>query len=335
MGESTYSYGKAEITAQEPGLLAAAAAGIPVLVATGDCGVVQNLPVASGQCGNTTTTPDTAVWDDSPWVTAVGGSVAHLDTSGRRLGSDSVWHRGTFSAGAGYSSVYPRPSYQDRVRSITHSEMRSVPDITMDAQHGTSEAAPLFAGVLALAAQLNQGRLGPINKVLYDVLGPRGVHAGVTDVVTGNNTSMPSETTIVPGFPASTGFDVVSGWGTIDASTFVPSLVAAIRASEPANSLQRQAVDALAHWPHILTLTSTTVNPGSSTYLWATGFLPQHPVEIDIDNHKIATLTANTLGSVTYAVNPALLKLPQGQHTLIVRSMLLSAFTSPGPRRRP
>jgi subtilase family serine protease len=72
--ESTYSYGKAEIIAQEPGLLSAAAAGIPVLVATGDCGVVQNLPVASSQCGITTKMPDTAVWDDSPWVTAVGGS---------------------------------------------------------------------------------------------------------------------------------------------------------------------------------------------------------------------------------------------------------------------
>lgn len=48
-GESTYSYGKAEIIGQEPGLLSAAAAGIPVLVATGDCGVVQNRPVASAQ----------------------------------------------------------------------------------------------------------------------------------------------------------------------------------------------------------------------------------------------------------------------------------------------
>jgi subtilase family serine protease len=49
--ESTYSYGSAEILAQDPGELTAAAAGIPVLVATGDCGVVQNLAVANGQCG--------------------------------------------------------------------------------------------------------------------------------------------------------------------------------------------------------------------------------------------------------------------------------------------
>jgi len=50
-GESSYSAGAEEITAQDPGELAAATAGIPVLVGTGDCGVVQNLPVANSQCG--------------------------------------------------------------------------------------------------------------------------------------------------------------------------------------------------------------------------------------------------------------------------------------------
>ncbi|MGH3722158.1 MAG: S53 family peptidase [Pseudonocardiaceae bacterium] len=319
-GESTYSHGKAEITAQDPGLLSAAVAGIPVVVATGDCGVVQNLATAGSQCGNTTPTPDTATWDDSPWVTAVGGSVPQLDTLGRRLGPDPLWHRGTFAEGAGYSSVYPRPAYQDRVSSIT---MRSVPDITMDAQHGTSEAAPLFAGVLALAAQVNQGSVGPIDNVLYDVLGPRGAQAGIVDVVAGNN-STPS----VPGFTATTGFDVASGWGTIDASRFVPDLVAAVRARNGRDSPQRQALDALARLRHGITLTSTHISPGGSAYLLAAGFLPQHPVTLDIDNHAVATITANTLGSVTYAIDPALQKLSRGTHTLTLKSMLLTATTN-------
>src|ERR1700753_4152285 len=64
-GESTYS-SKEEITSQDPGELTAAAAGIPLLVATGDCGGVQNLTNASGQCGNVSQGPDTAAWDDSP-----------------------------------------------------------------------------------------------------------------------------------------------------------------------------------------------------------------------------------------------------------------------------
>ena len=190
-GESTYNYGQEEITAQNAGELTAAAAGIPLLVATGDCGVVQNLTNASGQCGNVSQGPDTAAWDDSPWVTAVGGSVPNVSTTdGSKLGPDPLWHEGPFSEGAGYSSVYTRPSYQNGVAHITQSPMRSVPDITTDAQDGTSEAAPLLNGVLALATQVNQGKnVGLINPLLYGVLGPRGARAGIEDVVSGDNSA--------------------------------------------------------------------------------------------------------------------------------------------------
>src|ERR1700761_656496 len=127
-GESTYS-NVAQIHSQDPGPLTAAANGVPVMVATGDCGVVQNLAVANAQCGSTTTSPDTAAWDDSPWVTALGGSVPNVSaTDGTKLGPDPVWHSGIFSEGAGFSSVYARPDYQNRVKGITDSGMRSVPD---------------------------------------------------------------------------------------------------------------------------------------------------------------------------------------------------------------
>src|SRR5215470_14561198 len=112
-GETTYPAGPAQVTSQSAAELTAAANGVPVLVATGDCGVVQNLAVANAQCQNTSPTPDTAAWDDSPWVTAVGGSVPNFDpTAGQRLGADPVWHvRGTLAEGAGYSSVFTRPPY--------------------------------------------------------------------------------------------------------------------------------------------------------------------------------------------------------------------------------
>src|SRR5947209_6121970 len=151
--------------------------------------------------------------------------------------------------------------------------MRSVPDLAMDAQAGTSEAAPLLAGVLALAAQLNHGSVGPLNTVLYDVLGPRGDSAGVVDIVTGNN-SVTSPIAPLPGFSATTGFDVASGWGTIDVSRFVPELVAARRAQNPQDSLQAQALDALMRLQHSIQLANSGIPPGGSTYLFAAGFLP-------------------------------------------------------------
>jgi subtilase family serine protease len=310
-GESTYSHGPEEITAQNPGELAAAAAGIPVMVATGDCGVVQNLAVASGQCQDVSTTPDTATWDDSPWVTAVGGSIPNLTTTGRKAGPDPLWPY----SGAGFSSIFARPGYQNGVAGITRSPMRSVPDITMDSSVGTSEAAPLFTGVVALATQLNGADIGPVNPALYGVMGPAGARAGVADVIKGNDS-----TSTVPGFSAAKGFDVASGWGTVNASRFVPGLVAATRVERGESLARQQAQAQLGQIEHGLQLTAN----GSSVYLLGQDFLPGHPVGLYIDNHAITTLTASTSGYVTYMIDPGKLKLSRGTHVVQLRSMLVT-----------
>jgi subtilase family serine protease len=317
-GEVTYSHGAEEITAQDPGELAAAAAGIPVMVATGDCGVVQNLAVANGQCEDVSATPDTAAWDDSPWVTAVGGSVPNLNASGQKAGPDPLWPY----SGAGFSSIFSRPAYQDSVAGITNSQMRSVPDITMDSSDGTSEASPMFAGVLALATQLNRGNVGPINPALYTILGPAGARDGIADVVKGNDS-----TSSVPGFTAAKGFDVASGWGTVNASAFVPSLVDATRAEGDEIAARYQARQQLQQIEHGIQLTSTDA-AGHSVYLLDQGFLPGHPVVLSIDNHEIATLTASTSGYVTYMIDPATLHLPAGTHVVELQSMLVTATAS-------
>ena len=115
-GEDTYAFGTAQIHANDPGPLAAAAAGIPVTNATGDCGVVQNLAVANAQCGNTSAGPETATWDDNPWVTAVGGTVPNVSkTDGSKLGPDPIWHvGGIFAEGAGFSAVFGQAVLPER-----------------------------------------------------------------------------------------------------------------------------------------------------------------------------------------------------------------------------
>jgi subtilase family serine protease len=325
-GESTYSAGAEEITAQNPGELAAAAAGIPVLVGTGDCGVVQNLPVANSQCGNASHQPDTAAWDDSPWVTAVGGTIPNINPkTGAKEGSDPVWHvGGIFGEGAGYSSVFRRPSYQNGVASITRSPMRSVPDIALDAQDGTSESGPLLNGVLALATQLNHGRnVGPINPALYDSLGPRGAAAGIADVIHGNNSVVVNGKTVVQGFTAAKGFDVATGWGTINGK-FVPSLVAATRADGQEAAARHQARADLMALEHGIRFTPDSISTGGMTYLLAGGFLPGHPVQMSIDGKAVATLTVGDLGTVTYMIDPSMLKLAPGEHTVRLSSLLLN-----------
>ncbi len=288
-GESSYSHGIPEILAQDPGELAAAAAGIPVLVATGDCGVVQNLPSADGQCEDVSSTKDVATWDDSPWVTAVGGSVPNVSsTNGAKLGPDPLWHvsppQAEYSENAGLSKVFARPDYQNGVASITGSDMRSLPDITMDAQDGTSEAAPLFAGVLALATQMNEANVGPINNVLYDDLGPAGSTDGISDVVSGNDSAeTPEGTVTVEGYDAGPGFDIASGWGTIYAPAFVPSLVAATQAANEDKKVRQQAESQLEALETGIDLSSTNIPRDGSSDLSAGNFLPGHPVKLLID----------------------------------------------------
>ena len=326
-GEGTYSFGNAQIHANDPGPLAAAAAGIPVTNATGDCGVVQNLAIANAQCGNTSPGPATAAWDDNPWVTAVGGTVPAVSTTdGSKLGPDPIWHEGIFSEGAGFSAVFPRPAYQNGVARITRSPWRSVPDITMDAQDGTSESAPMVAGVLALATQLNHGRdLGPVNPVLYGILGPLGTRAGVSDVVSGNNSVIDPATGAVKvqGFTAAPGFDVASGWGTIDASKFVPALVAAqasgldLIARAQAGREFSRLQDSTRLWPG-------NIPHGGPPAVSGTGFLPRHPVTLAIDGKAVTTLTASDQGTVSYTLDPAALGLAAGHHVLTLQGMLLT-----------
>jgi subtilase family serine protease len=94
---------------------------------------------------------------------------------------------------------------------------------------GTSEAAPIFAGIIALADQVAGKGLGAINARLYRLAGQPG--SGIVDVTSGNNTvsfAGPGGTRItVTGFNASKGYDLASGVGTIDAALFVPALAAA------------------------------------------------------------------------------------------------------------
>jgi subtilase family serine protease len=331
-GESTYRHGSEEIYAQDAGELTAAAHGIPVLVATGDCDAAQHLAVGPSACdlSKVTRTRATAAWDDSPWVTAVGGTIPNLSATGQRLGPDRIWNFAPFGfpagEGAGFSAVFTRPAYQNRVAAITRSKWRSVPDFSMNASDGTSEAAPLLAGVLALATQLNHGKnVGPINNVLYNVLGPAGLRDGVADVVSGNNTLTVDGKVIVRGFAAAKGFDVASGWGTIRANTFVPALVRATQAAHQDVAVRARAAAALTKLERRVELSRFHVSAGGSTVMTAQGFLPGHPVTVYIDGRKIITLHADGNGSVSYRIRPSALGLPRGRHVLRLVSMLITS----------
>jgi subtilase family serine protease len=88
---------------------------------------------------------------------------------------------------------------------------------------GTSCSAPQWAGLVAIADQMAGKDLGYINPALYQIASdPSKYAADFFDVTIGNNT-----TSSIPGYPASTGWDAVTGLGTPDAASLLPDLVKA------------------------------------------------------------------------------------------------------------
>ena len=275
----------------------------------------------------------TAAWDDSPWVTAVGGTIPAFTSTGQRAGDDPVWNLGPeglpFGEGAGFSVAFGRPSYMNDVAKITKSGERSVPDISLDGSSGTSESGPLLAGILALATQIHHHlNVGPINPLLYGVLGPAGLKGGIADVVSGNNDVIRNGKVAVKGFAAAKGYDIASGWGTVRANTFAPALAKAATAAHDNAAARSEAAKALLRLVHQVSLTKTVVRPSGSTKLTARGFLAGHPVVLAIDDHKIATLKANSQGTVTFTIKPAALHLGRGRHIISLASMLITSTDS-------
>jgi len=198
-----------------------------------------------------------------PDVTAVGGTNLNLGPAGNRLSPDTAWNDSYSSAvnslislasaptpiatGGGLSTVFPRPSYQaaSSVERVVHGR-RGIPDISMAASCsgsvevyqsydgaatgwnevcGTSESAPIFAGVVALAVQLAGHPLGLINPAIYKLAADHA--AGIVPVTSGNNSvafTQHGKTVVVHGYYARHGYSLVAGVGTINAAFFVPEL---------------------------------------------------------------------------------------------------------------
>ena len=87
---------------------------------------------------------------------------------------------------------------------------------------GTSCSAPQWAGLVAIADQIAGHGLGQINPTLYKLAASPNYGTYFYDVTTGNNQADPS----VPGYPATTGWDPVTGLGTPNAAALVPALAA-------------------------------------------------------------------------------------------------------------
>ena len=204
------------IRAAAPLLRQAAAQGQTVFFASGDQG-----PIACDRRGVDSLTA-------SPLVTAVGGTspTPLQDDAGAFIGygTETVWTEPGAASGGGPSRK-SRPPWQ-RGRPT-----RTVPDVAFPAAllypivldgsltlvGGTSAAAPAWAGALAQLNQARGQRAGFLNPELYRLGNAqrRGGAAVFHDVTVGSNS-----VDGVRGYPARPGYDLATGWGSLDGPTF-------------------------------------------------------------------------------------------------------------------
>jgi hypothetical protein len=114
----------------------------------------------------------------------------------------------------------------------------------------------------------------------------------------------------------------------VDASTFVPALVAGTRATGLARSARNEAGRELSGLEHAVRLSPGSPGSAGTAAVASTGFLPRHPVKLVVDGTVITTLTASDTGMVSYTLDPAALGLSHGHHVLTLQGMLITTTAS-------
>jgi subtilase family serine protease len=273
--ESTFT-NPGQIYSLRSAYINAARHGVTVLAASGDQGSTDYVCDPSSGCANPNNaiccqSTRAIDWPSSdPLVTGVGGTQLQLNAKGVRTAPDSVWNDLSSTvgvtgpvytwgaSGGGRSTVFSRPQFQNGVAGIV-GDSRGTPDIAMSAAvngavdfydttdpsvagwgivGGTSEASPLFSGIVALADQYAGHSLGYLNPALYAMAQsrvPDGIvpisHGGnsftfcvAADVESNDSCASGSDLVTVPGFNADGYYNDATGWGTVNAASFVPAL---------------------------------------------------------------------------------------------------------------
>ncbi len=180
---------------------------------------------------------------DDPNITIVGGTTLTTDPSVNYV-SEKVWNwlpGQTNASSGGVSPTYPIPSWQlgiSMTANLGSTNNRDIPDVALTADDiyifaddgtaevlgGTSAAAPLWAGLTALinqqATTSGLTNVGFLNPALYAIAKGANYHLNFHDITTGNNFNGNSGSF----YPATTGYDLCTGWGTPAGTNLINTL---------------------------------------------------------------------------------------------------------------
>ena len=235
LGEGSWT--SAEAATMNSALQDAAARHVTVVVASGDQGAIGN--------GSTTPVKEVILPASDPLALAAGGTSLTANPVTGAYISETAWNTPgdqPSASGGGFSRLFARPAYQDGMPGT--GATRGVPDVAADASSGTgmalavsapgggyelfgaggtSAAAPLWAGLIALADQQAGHPLGFVNPAIYRIARGPLYHKAFHDITAGDNTVALNGVTVT-GDHTGPGWDPVTGWGTPDAQVLIPLL---------------------------------------------------------------------------------------------------------------
>ena len=196
----------------------------------------QNLFQASGDGGKWTSSSE--IWPaDSVYLTSVGGTdlettgpaglwsseTAWVDGGGISPDKSAIpfWQTTTASGCSNCSNSYRNGPDVSANANFTFYVCADQTTCTANLYGGTSFAAPMWAGYLALVNQQAvadaKPTLGSINPALYDIGLSSSYDTDFHDITSGNN-----------GYAATTGYDLATGWGSPNGSGLISGLLSTI-----------------------------------------------------------------------------------------------------------
>jgi subtilase family serine protease len=180
--------------------------------------------------------------NDVPWVTSVGGTTLDIGDNGSV--TESAWN----GSGGGFSAFFSQPDFQQSLPSSTQDQFdgqRGLPDVAAAADpatgmaaynsvdgwfitSGTSAGAPTWAALTAIANQMAGHSLGFLNPALYQIGTSDKASHDFRDITSGNNDYSAGGVSVT-GYPATKGWDPVTGLGAPIADHLIPDLIAALK----------------------------------------------------------------------------------------------------------
>jgi hypothetical protein len=302
---------------------------------------------------------NTAYWTSASGSDVIASAKSYIP---EQVWNDDSSSSGLSSGGGGTSTLTSRPSWQTGVTGIPSGSYRLVPDISLSSSPnnagylycssdsdtgisgscsngfrdsngtyltvagGTSFAAPIFAGMMAILNQKTQSTgLGTVNSELYLLAGSTSNYSSAFhDVTSGSNActagSQYCTSSAASAYSASTGYDEASGLGSVDFS----NLMMLWPSSSVSSGLQATSTTLSAASSQVSSGASDSITITVASLQSSASGVPTGTLTISVDGITSTSSLQLVNGSATYSFSST----ASGSHSIVATYSGSTAFSS-------